>query len=106
VLVTRADQGTALRGTRKLESYDEAVPFVAEVWSRTTGTTDREDKPPALQARGDQEIWLMHPYERWADIFRRQADGSYTEVRLTGGIVALAFVPGVTIDLDALFEPD
>ena len=87
-----------------LEAYVDPVPFVAEVWSPSTGDYDVTDKLPIYQARGDAEIWLIHPFERWVRAFLREAGGSYREQRMSTGRVSLSAVPGVTIDLDELFE--
>ncbi len=92
-----------LRGTGRLETYDVAVPFVAEVWSPSTGAYDVDEKFPEYMARGDLEIWRIHPYERTVTAWRRQPDGSYSEQRHTGGILAIASLPGVTIDFEQLF---
>ncbi len=83
-------------------AYTAPLPFVAEVWSRTTGDYDIAAKLPVYQERGDLEIWFFHPYEWTLTVWRRQPDGSYREERYTGGIVPIQSLPGVTIDLHAL----
>ena len=65
---------------------------------------DVERKLPEYRARGDLEIWRIHPYDRTLTAWRRQPDGSYLESVYRGGIVPVGSVPGVTIDLDALFD--
>jgi Uma2 family endonuclease len=87
----------------RLEVYDEPLPFVAEVWSPSTGAYDLETKLREYQLRRDAEIWRVHPIERGVTAWRLQADGSYSETELRGGRVALAALPDVTVDLDALF---
>jgi Uma2 family endonuclease len=87
-----------------LSVFDEAVPFVTEVWSRSTGRYDISEKNPVYQRRGDLEIWRLQPYERTLTVWRRQADGSYEEAVYQGGGVQVSSLPGVTIDLDALFD--
>ena len=47
-----------------LEAYELPLPFVAEVWSRSTGDYDVDKKFPEYQRRGDEEIWRIHPYRR------------------------------------------
>ncbi len=59
-------------------------------------------KLPLYRQRGDEEIWFIHPYERTLTVWRRRPDGSYSEERYAGGIVPIASLPGVSIDLDAL----
>ncbi len=39
-----------------LEVYDASLPFVAEVWSPSTGAYDIDAKLPEYQRRGDAEI--------------------------------------------------
>jgi len=87
---------------RALNAFAEPLPLVVEVWSRTTGAYDFATKLQAYRARGDAEIWFIHPYERTLTTWRRQADGSYVEETSRGGNVAVASLPGVSIDLDAL----
>lgn len=95
--------GAQLGTTDRLEIYEEPLPFVAEIWSRTTGGYDVDAKIPEYRNRGDTEIWRLHPYERTVTAWRRQADGSYTESVHHGGTVRLHALPDVTIDIDALF---
>lgn len=86
-----------------LEVYDGPVPLVAEVWSPSTGEYDADEKLPEYRRRGDREIWRIHPIERTLIIWRREPDGSYTEILHPGGPVAIASLPGVVINLDELF---
>ena len=96
--------GTGLRGTRdKLEIFDEPLPLVVEVWSPSTGGYDLDAKLPEYQRRGDAEIWRLHPYERTLTVSRRLPDGGYAETVHTGGVVRPIALPGVAVDLDALF---
>ncbi len=87
-----------------LEAYQEPLPLIVEIWSPSTGGHDEQVKLRAYQERGDEEIWLVHPAERSLRAFVRQPDGSYTEARYTTGEVRAARLPGVTIDLAALFR--
>jgi len=91
--------------TDRLEIYDEPLPFIAEIWSPSTGGYDVDAKVPEYMKRGDSEIWRLHPYERTVTAWRRQADGSYTESVYSGGKVRLHAPSEVTVDLDALFAP-
>jgi len=93
-----------LEGTGRLEAYSVPIPFVAEVWSPSTGEYDVEAKFPGYRARGDLEIWRVHPYEQTVVAWRRQADGSYAESRYSSGIVTVESLPGVTVDLGRLFR--
>jgi len=87
-----------------LEVYDDPLPLVVEVWSRSTGDYDVEEKLAVYRQRGDLEIWRIHPYERTLTSWRRQVDGSYEETLYREGIIHPMALPGVTIDLAKLFE--
>ena len=86
-----------------LESYEGPVPFVAEVWSPSTGAYDVDTKFEEYRRRGDAEIWRLHPYERTVQIWRRQPNGTYIETLHRSGKIQLLALPQVTIDLDHLF---
>jgi len=86
-----------------LDIYEAPLPLVVEIWSPSTGDYDVDAKLPEYQRRGDLEIWRLHPYERTLIAWRRQADGSYSESTHTSGVVQLAALPNVSIDLDSLF---
>ncbi|MDQ2652648.1 MAG: Uma2 family endonuclease [Chloroflexota bacterium] len=87
---------------RHLAAHASPLPLVVEVWSRTTGSYDFERKLTSYRERGDAEIWYIHPYKRTLTVWRRQPDGSYAEARYGGGLIPVASLPGVVIDLDAL----
>ena len=95
---------TPLLELRVLEAYSQPLPLVAEVWSPTTGDYDITEKLRTYQQRGDDEIWFIHPYERTLTAWRRQPDGSYEETVYREGIVHPIALPGVEIDLNALFD--
>lgn len=92
-----------LEGPPRLEVFDEPLPLVVEVWSPSTGRYDMESKLPVYRQRGDLEIWRIHPYERTVTAWRRQPDGSYSEMTYRSGRIELHALPGVTIDIDRLF---
>jgi Uma2 family endonuclease len=104
VMVIPVDLMAALRGTGKLEAYDAPLPFVAEVWSPSTGSYDVDTKFPEYRRRGDLEIWRLHPYEETVIAWRRQPDGSYSETHYASGDVEVASLPGVVIRLESLFQ--
>ncbi len=87
-----------------LEVYDEPLPLVVEVWSPSTGGYDVDAKLPAYQARGDQEIWRIHPYERTVTVWIRQANRTYRKSVHCEGAIRLATLPDVTIVLEELFD--
>ena len=88
---------------RTFERYDDPMPFVVEVWSPSTGTYDIDRKIPGYKARGDLEIWRIHPFDRVVTIWRRQFDGTYVESRHQKGTVSLHALPQVTIEIESLF---
>jgi Uma2 family endonuclease len=87
-----------------LETYDDPLPLVVEIWSPSTGDYDVDTKLPEYQARGDLEIWRIHPFERTLTTWVRQADGRYVETVYSGSVVRPRFLPNVEIDLGQLFE--
>ena len=89
---------------RAFNAFAEPLPLVVEVWSRSTGAYDFATKLHGYRERGDAEIWFIHPYERTLTAWRRQPDGSYVEETYRGGVVPVASLPGVIIDLDALLD--
>jgi Uma2 family endonuclease len=97
VLPTRSDP-------RSLSAFAEPLPLVIEIWSRSTGHYDYAVKLQAYRERGDDEIWYIHPYDRTLTAWRKQPNGGYTEELYRGGVVPVASLPGVAIDLDALLD--
>ena len=94
-----------LRGRQDLlEAYPDPLPLVVEIWSRSTGRYDVREKLWLYHKRGDSEIWYIHPYEQTLTAWRRRPDGSYTESLHREGSIEPIALPGVSIDLDALFE--
>lgn len=104
VYVIPAEVERAQRGTRRLEVYNSPLPLVVEIWSPSTGVYDVDSKLPEYQRRGDLEIWRLHPFDRTLIVWQRQPDGTYVETHHSGGVIHLAALPDVAIDLDALFE--
>ena len=86
-----------------LNAYADPLPLVVEVWSPSTGKRDIEVKLPDYQARGDREIWYIHPFERTLTAWRRTPAGDYEETVYRAGIVRPESLPQVAIDLDELF---
>ena len=86
-----------------LETYGQPLPLVVEVWSPSTCGYDIDAKIPEYERRGDLEIWRLHPYERTLTVRRRRADGGYDLAEYRGGVVEPVGLPGVRIDLDAIF---
>jgi Uma2 family endonuclease len=82
-----------------VEIYDGPVPLIAEFLSPPTGKYDVEGKLLAYRARGDREIWIVHPEERTLTAWRRRSDGSYEELVITGGTISPTALPNVVISL-------
>ena len=87
-----------------LAIFSDPLPLVVEVWSLSTGDYDVATKVPEYQARGDLEIWRVHPYERTVTTWQRRPDGSYVETVHREGVVRPRSLPGVEVDLAALFD--
>jgi Uma2 family endonuclease len=104
VLVVPVRYFVDTRGTGRIESYEKPLPFVAEVWSPSTGDYDVDTKFPEYKKRGDLEIWRIHPYDREIIAWRKQPNGSYAETRYSAGDVPVESLPGVTIKLESLFR--
>jgi Uma2 family endonuclease len=102
-ILPRAHLAALAGQEQSFHSYREPLPLVVEIWSPSTGTYDIDKKLPEYTARGDQEIWRLHPFERTLKTWRRRPDGDYDVVELTGDVVELHALPGVVIDLDKLF---
>ena len=105
LLVVPTSVGQPFRGKPGvLAILSDPLPLVVEVWSRSTGDYDVAEKLAVYQQRGDQEIWRIHPYERTLTAWRRLSDGSYEETVHREGVVSPTALPGVEIDLTALFD--
>jgi Uma2 family endonuclease len=89
---------------RTFEVFDGPVPLVVEVWSPSTGTYDVRTKLAEYQLRRDQKIWYIHPYQHTLTAWRLQADGTYAEQAYTTGVVQPVALPGVSIDIDRLWD--
>jgi Uma2 family endonuclease len=87
-----------------LEVYEQPLPLVVEVWSRSTGDYDVEEKLVVYKQRGDVEIWRIHPYDCTLTAWRRLSEGSYEESIHREGIVYPVALPAVAIELAALFD--
>ena len=104
VVVVSLDVLEQLVNSSALEGYAEPMPLVVEVWSPSTGEHDVETKLPQYRARGDLEIWLIHPHRREIIAWRRQNDASYSETTYTRGDVRVQSLPGVKVRLESLFR--
>lgn len=78
--------------------------LVAENWSPSTGAYDVNVKLPGYMARGDAEIWRVHPLERIVTRWVRMPDGRYQETTIADGRIELAALPGVGVDVASVFR--
>lgn len=104
LIVFSRDIARARYGRSGVEILDDVTFLVVEVWSPSTGEYDTDSKIPEYRQRGDLEIWRIHPYERTLTAWRKRPDGGYDETLHTEGLVPLASIPGVTVDLAELFS--
>ncbi len=93
-----------------LDLYRKPVPLVVEIRSPSTGGYDAATKLPGYRLRGDAEIWWIDLPDRSLTRWVRRPHGGYDVEILRGGVVELAALADVRVDLDALFlgvpEPD
>ncbi len=104
IMVVPTEFGREFAGRPVLAIFSQPLPLVVEVWSPSTGDHDVDAKMPEYQARGDLEIWRIHPYEKTLTAWRRQQDGTYEETVRREGMMTLTALPGVAIDLAELFQ--
>jgi Uma2 family endonuclease len=101
VVVIPMDLTTRFRARpRSVEIYVDPVPLLSEFLSPSTGKYDVAGKLEAYKERGDREIWIVHPDERWLTAWRRRADGTYEELSIRSGTISPIALPGVTIALE------
>lgn len=48
---------------------------------------------------------MLHPYERTLRAHQLPLDGTYSETVYDGGTILVETLPGIAVDLDALFGP-
>ena len=105
VMVVPTACGEPFRGQPgTLAIFSDPLPLIIEIWSSSMGEYDVDAKLPIYQQRGDLEIWLIHADERTVTSWPRQPDGSYQETIHRDGSVTPIGLPGVTSDLETLFE--
>ncbi|HYD47367.1 MAG TPA: Uma2 family endonuclease [Terriglobales bacterium] len=80
-----------------------APDMVVEVLSPATAGHDHVLKRSLYERAGVREYWLVHPIDRIVTIYRLDA-GRFRPalVQELSGVTAIAVLPGVTIDWDAL----
>jgi Uma2 family endonuclease len=102
-VVPRHPRGVPLQ---RFEEFADPLPYVAEIWSPSTGAYDIDEKLPGYRDRGDREIWRLHPLEPRVRACRGRPNGSYEQLEFESGAVELHALRGVFVDLDDLFDLD
>jgi Uma2 family endonuclease len=98
-LIENAPSGVS----ESLEVIGAPLPFVAEIWSPSTGNYDTDKKIPEYQRRGDHEIRRIRPFERSITVWTRTQSGGYQKHRFDHGPVRLFSLAEVVVDIDILF---
>ena len=105
-VIPAALAGPTRGGGREIDAYAEPLPLIVEVWSPSTGDYDVSTKLPGYMARGDLEIWILHPYRVELTVWRLQTNGSYTEHHYGAeDTVEVLSLPGVRIRLASVCSP-
>jgi Uma2 family endonuclease len=86
-----------------VEIYPDPVPLLAEFLSPSTGKYDVEGKLEAYKERGDREIWIFDPDNRFLTAWRRREDGGYDSLVIHEGNLSPIALPWVVISLDDVF---
>lgn len=93
--------------TGRLEDYLHRHPSTALLAVEVSISTYPEDQQKAfLYAEASvDEYWIVLPASRTVEVYRRPESGRYCEMRVyrAGEALACASVPGVEVDLTALF---
>jgi len=84
-----------------------APDFIVEIISPSTSAKDQIKKVALYERHGVREYWIAHPTENLLTVRLLGADGKYgAPVMMEGkGRLAVATLPGLEVDLDAVFAP-
>jgi len=82
-----------------------APDFVVEIISPSTSVKDQTTKTALYERHGVKEYWLIHPMDNLLIIRLLGPDGKYGAplIREGKGRAAVATLPGLDVDLDAVF---
>jgi len=82
-----------------------APDFIAEIISPYTASKDNITKAALYEKHGVKEYWIVHPLDHILIVRYLGEDGKYTPAAFYEGkgMLAVAILPDLTIDLDALF---
>lgn len=84
-----------------------APDWIIEVLSPFTSSKDHIAKHKLYERMGVREYWLAHPFDEMITIFVSGADGKFKPPAFHAGKgkLAASVLPGLAIDLDAIFRP-
>ena len=83
-----------------------APDFVVEILSPFTASKDQIEKLALYQKHGVKEYWIVHPTDNLLTARLLGKDGRYGIPKIYEGMgrLEVATLPGLTIDLDAVFQ--
>lgn len=82
-----------------------APDMVVEILSPATATRDLKVKKALYDRVGVREFWIVHPDEKWVQIYIRNTEGKLTLVDTFGGedTPEVSILPGLRIDMQLVF---
>lgn len=83
-----------------------APDLVVEVLSKSSVSKDLHEKYNICEQAGVKEYWVVHPTEKTLIVFYLNEEGKYvpTKPLTTGDVVQSKVLPGLSIDLNEVFE--
>ena len=83
-----------------------APDFIIEILSPATAGKDQIQKVALYEKHGVKEYWLVHPGDRLVTVRLLDNEGRYgiPKIQEAKGLAAVHTLPGLEIDLDAVFR--
>ena len=83
-----------------------APDFVVEIVSPSTAARDQIHKVHIYEKAGVREYWIIHPTDKLVTLHRLGSSGRYDIPKLIEGkgVLEITVLPGLVIDLDAVFD--
>lgn len=83
-----------------------APDLVVEVLSKSSVARDLHEKYNICEQAGIKEYWIVHPTEKTLMVFYLNEEGKYvpTKPLTTGDVVQSKVLPGLSLDLNEVFE--
>jgi Uma2 family endonuclease len=83
-----------------------APDFIIEILSPATAGKDQIQKVALYEKHGVREYWLVHPTDRLVTVRLLDSEGRYgiPQIQEAKGLLAVQTLPGLEIDLDAVFR--